>query len=339
MFPRSSSSLRLSALPCDTPSSWSVPPPLPRSRTPARRASTCWVSPMSRSEAPQHLWLMYVVCYSLAITTLPQWLTRRHTGSRALPCVTHYQRPPKASDLATICYTSGTTGDPKGAMLTNRNFAASLAAVNNGDVALMQTDVHLSYVRRALGGGWAGALCGVDAGNGWCCAAATGPHVRAYRSSRVVSQCTPPAPHRVGVCARLHVGELTGSCAGRCYRVLPRRCDEAARGSGCAAAHRVPQRPPPVQPYLRQTRAGTAAFLAWLLCSCREGHRAHMGCLTVGAGSGRGWWSQEVLVRLCLGLQVVLPQGRLHAAQAVGQAGIWQGVLPLHCSHPLRVVH
>ena len=199
MFPRSSSSLRLSALPCDTPSSWSVPPPLPRSRTPARRASTCWVSPMSRSEAPQHLWLMYVVCYSLAITTLPQWLTRRHTGSRALPCVTHYQRPPKASDLATICYTSGTTGDPKGAMLTNRNFAASLAAVNNGDVALMQTDVHLSYVRRALVGGWAGALCGVDAGNGWCCAAATGPHVRAYRSSRAVPQCTPPASHRVGV--------------------------------------------------------------------------------------------------------------------------------------------
>lgn len=139
------------------------------------------------------------LCYSLAITTLPQWLTRRHTGSRALPCVTHYQRPPKASDLATICYTSGTTGDPKGAMLTNRNFAASLAAVNNGDVALMQTDVHLSYVRRALVGGWAGALCGVDAGNGWCCAAATGPHVRAYRSSRAVPQCTPPALHRVGV--------------------------------------------------------------------------------------------------------------------------------------------
>ena len=146
-------------------------------------------------------------------------------------------------------------------------------------------------------------------------------------------------PLIVWVCARLHVGELTGSCAGRCYRVLPGRCDEAAGGSGCAAAHRVPQCPPPVQPYLRQTRAGTAAFLAWLLCSCREGHRAHMGCLAVGAGSGRGWWSQEVLVRLCLGLQVVLPQGRLHAAQAVGQAGIWQGVLPLHCSHPLRVVH
>ncbi|HEX7153725.1 MAG TPA: long-chain fatty acid--CoA ligase [Thermoanaerobaculia bacterium] len=48
----------------------------------------------------------------------------------------------KANDLATLVYTSGTTGNPKGAMLTHGNIASNVAAVNNvvdfraGDVAL-----------------------------------------------------------------------------------------------------------------------------------------------------------------------------------------------------------
>jgi long-chain acyl-CoA synthetase len=37
--------------------------------------------------------------------------------------------PPKALDIATICYTSGTTGFPKGAMITHRNMMAVEAAV------------------------------------------------------------------------------------------------------------------------------------------------------------------------------------------------------------------
>jgi len=32
--------------------------------------------------------------------------------------------PPNENDLATICYTSGTTGQPKGAMITHRNMVA-----------------------------------------------------------------------------------------------------------------------------------------------------------------------------------------------------------------------
>ena len=38
---------------------------------------------------------------------------------------------PKANDLATIVYTSGTTGNPKGAMLTHGNIASNVAAVHD----------------------------------------------------------------------------------------------------------------------------------------------------------------------------------------------------------------
>ena len=38
--------------------------------------------------------------------------------------------PPSPNDLACICYTSGTTGIPKGAMLTHANFIAASSATN-----------------------------------------------------------------------------------------------------------------------------------------------------------------------------------------------------------------
>uniref|UniRef100_M8ATS5 4-coumarate--CoA ligase n=1 Tax=Aegilops tauschii TaxID=37682 RepID=M8ATS5_AEGTA len=41
-------------------------------------------------------------------------------------------RPPKPEDVATICYTSGTTGTPKGAVLSHANFIANVAGQDLG---------------------------------------------------------------------------------------------------------------------------------------------------------------------------------------------------------------
>ncbi|CAM9104467.1 unnamed protein product [Ascophyllum nodosum] len=59
----------------------------------------------------------------------------------------HPHRPPAATDMATFCYTSGTTGNPKGALLTHQNFIAGAAAA-----FLMETvkpcadDFYLSFL-------------------------------------------------------------------------------------------------------------------------------------------------------------------------------------------------
>lgn len=64
-------------------------------------------------------------------------LGRRHPRAHA---------PPAPSDVATICYTSGTTGVPKGAVLTH----GALIANSAGTVALLTEwavgDRHLSYL-------------------------------------------------------------------------------------------------------------------------------------------------------------------------------------------------
>eukprot|EP00164_Ancoracysta_twista_P000625 GFYU01000829.1.p1 GENE.GFYU01000829.1~~GFYU01000829.1.p1 ORF type:complete len:682 (-),score=271.98 GFYU01000829.1:229-2274(-) len=54
--------------------------------------------------------------------------------------------PPKPDDIATFCYTSGTTGDPKGAMLTHGNICAGISAAYAGGVQLGPGDVHISYL-------------------------------------------------------------------------------------------------------------------------------------------------------------------------------------------------
>jgi long-chain acyl-CoA synthetase len=53
---------------------------------------------------------------------------------------------PVRDDIYTICYTSGTTGNPKGAKLTHINMLSVGAAMLKIEIDLNNDDVHLSYL-------------------------------------------------------------------------------------------------------------------------------------------------------------------------------------------------
>lgn len=60
----------------------------------------------------------------------------------------HHHTPPSPNDVATFCYTSGTTGNPKGALLTHQNLVSTVAGILRSihDFEPHIYDRHLSYL-------------------------------------------------------------------------------------------------------------------------------------------------------------------------------------------------
>ena len=48
--------------------------------------------------------------------------------------------------ICTFSYTSGTTGNPKGAMITHQNLISAVAAAAYTEANFNETDVHISYL-------------------------------------------------------------------------------------------------------------------------------------------------------------------------------------------------
>lgn len=66
-------------------------------------------------------------------------------GSQIIPTEGHKHYPPDPADVATICYTSGTTGNPKGALITHENLVSSGAGFA-GTIPMLPSDRHISYL-------------------------------------------------------------------------------------------------------------------------------------------------------------------------------------------------
>jgi long-chain acyl-CoA synthetase len=76
----------------------------------------------------------------VSVVSLVGWLKTGLTATASSIC-----KPPQASDLAALVYTSGTTGKPKGVMLTHENVLENVKATL-ARVAALPSDVFLSFL-------------------------------------------------------------------------------------------------------------------------------------------------------------------------------------------------
>ena len=68
-------------------------------------------------------------------------------GSERINTIGHKHSPPSSDDVATFSYTSGTTGTPKGALITHGNIISTNAGMQIVDeMKVLLTDRHLSYL-------------------------------------------------------------------------------------------------------------------------------------------------------------------------------------------------
>ena len=58
----------------------------------------------------------------------------------------HTHKPPNGQDVATFCYTSGTTGNPKGALITHCNMVSTMSGIDEAGLSVTPLDRHLSYL-------------------------------------------------------------------------------------------------------------------------------------------------------------------------------------------------
>jgi len=65
-------------------------------------------------------------------------------GSEVVSTEGHRHTPPDPTDVATFCYTSGTTGNPKGALMTHDNIMSAVGGFD--DIQILPSDRHISYL-------------------------------------------------------------------------------------------------------------------------------------------------------------------------------------------------